>query len=133
MSLPRMSRPVAARMSVALSASLFLAACGGGAEQVVEAGAQTETTPAPTTAAPTTTEAPTTTAAPETTESVTAETEAPATTAAPTTAAPTTAAPAPASQVPDVAVTNVSNGESVSLQSVAGTGTPVALWFWFPH
>ncbi len=128
MSLPRMSRPVAARMSVALSASLFLAACGGGAEQVVEAGAQTETTPAPTTAAPTTTEAPTTTAAPETTESVTAETEAPA-----TTAAPTTAAPAPASQVPDVAVTNVSNGESVSLQSVAGTGTPVALWFWFPH
>ena len=120
MSLPRTSRSVAARLSLALSASLVLAACGGGEEPIIDAGAQLEATTTPT-VEPTTTEASTTTAAPPTTVGPT------------TTEARSSQAPAPASQVPDVAVTNVNTGDSVSLQSVAGTGTPVALWFWFPH
>ena len=136
MSLPRKPRSVAARMSLALSASLVLAACSGGQDEIVDAGAQVEPT---STEAPTTTETSTTEPnqeeeAPTTVTSTTATSTTVASTAeAPTTEAPTTAAPVVESQIPDIAVTNVSTGESVSLQAVAGTGTPVALWFWYPH
>lgn len=34
---------------------------------------------------------------------------------------------------PDLTATDVATGQSVSLRSLGGTGTPAVLWFWYPH
>ena len=57
----------------------------------------------------------------------------PSTTAA---AALATTAPAAADApnlYPDLTATDVATGQSVSLRSLGGTGTPAVLWFWYPH
>ncbi len=37
------------------------------------------------------------------------------------------------SAFPDLTVADVASGSQITLREAAGTGTPVMMWFWFPH
>ena len=56
----------------------------------------------------------------------------PATSAEEPTTTATPDAPA-ANNFPDLTVTDVASGEPVNLRSLGGSGTPVAMWFYYPH
>ncbi|NNE95143.1 MAG: hypothetical protein HKN24_03865 [Acidimicrobiales bacterium] len=47
-----------------------------------------------------------------------------------TTATPETPA---ANNFPDLTVTDVSSGQEISLRTLGESGTPVAMWFYYPH
>ncbi len=117
------------RLGAAIAAaSLVIAGCAGGNDPVeIESGAAPSTN-APAQAessAPEPTDAPATTAAvQETTTVAPAEEESVETTAA---------LPAEENLFPDTTAFDVSTGELVNMKELASSGTPVAMWFWFPH
>ena len=108
--------------AAAAAFGLLVAACGTGEPLTgLEAGGDSPSLQVTTTV---TTAQQTTSSAPGAATSATTD-------AALTTAAPTSA-DAP-NLYPDLTATDVATGQSVSLRSLGGIGTPAVLWFWYPH
>jgi hypothetical protein len=101
----------------ALSIGLTLSACGGSSTQV-QASAETTSSTQFSSEEP----AESTSTSPTTTQSPTAS----------TTGAENTS-PDPVNNFPDASVVAVDSGEPFNLRMLGGTGTPVALWFYYPH
>jgi hypothetical protein len=101
---------------VALSLGLVLSACGAGSTRL-ESGAPSSSVPSTEVSA----ESPTTGSTP-------AQTEITASTAA----AQETTLPG-VNNYPDATVLAVDSGEPFNLRMLADSGTPVAMWFYYPH
>ncbi len=112
----RTRRQTSIGIPVALSLGLVLSACGAGSTRL-ESGAASSSVPS--------TEAP---AESQTTSSTPAQTESTASTAA----AQETTAPG-VNNFPDATVLAVDSGEPFNLRMLADSGTPVAMWFYYPH
>ncbi|MFW2381644.1 MAG: hypothetical protein ACN4GZ_07795 [Acidimicrobiales bacterium] len=109
-------------LPVTIAAALMLSACAGSSAQSTTspttaaepAGEQSTEPTAPTTSAP---------------DSTTTAAEAENSTSAP--AEPSAADPV--NNFPDATVTDVGSGEPFNLRMLSEPGTPVAMWFYYPH
>jgi hypothetical protein len=113
----RLCRQASIGVLVALSIGLTLSACGGSSTQV-QSSAETTSPIQVSSEVP----AESTTTTPTTTQSLTASTPGPETTS-----------PEPVNNFPEASVVAVDSGEPFNLRMLGGTGTPVALWFYYPH
>ena len=110
-------RPLTAVM---LGLGFVLAACGAGSTQEASVGQQTSTTQQNSKESP----EPSTSSSAATTSTTSVE----------TTSAPTsTTAVERSNNFPDATVLAVDSGESFNLRMLGDAGTPVAMWFYYPH
>lgn len=116
----RTRRQTSIGIPVALSLGLVLSACGAGSTPL-ESGAASSSVPS--TEAPA--ESPTTSSTRAGTESTAAGTES-------TAPAEDTTAPG-VNNFPDATALDVDSGEPFNLRMLADSGTPVAMWFYYPH
>ncbi len=104
-----------------MTLGLVLSACAGSTAQT-QANVGTTTTTGPSNEQPA--------EPPETTSTTTTTVPSEPTSEAP---ADSTTAPDSINNFPDATVTDVSSGQSFNLRSLADSGTPVAMWFYYPH
>lgn len=113
----RLRRHSSIGVTVVLSIGLTLSACGASSSQVQSSAETTSSTP------------------PSSAETAESTTSTPTTAQSPTTATPgsETTVPEAVNNFPDASVVAVDTGQPFNLRMLGGTGTPVAMWFYYPH